>query len=531
MKKIFLNCLFLITVAIAWSSCEEANPYDGGVPSPYIFNFDLRKIYKGADVVLTTKNMAGATSIEGIVVSDHSSKNMLAGLLMVQNARNASSGDSLRGIALNVGNAAENYKVGDQVRVKVEGKILTRRDGMLQVVDIPAADIQKVSSGNVIAPNRVNADALVADPQRYESTQVTIIKATYNPSLSASDVFSGDKTLNDGFGNITLHTEATATFASTKPPFTANYTGVVVNSVKTDGAIVPQIRLRNNTTDIKPLSLSTEQQAVIITGFVSDAKGGDGNYEYIQFRATRPINFATEPFSVVTTNNAGSTNPFPVSGWAMGGTRTYKINLTSGAVAKGEFFYVGGTRKLINGAGSTDMASSKWIRAYDYVALNGEGFGTKTGGLLANSGNPSGIAVFKGTTVTAASMPVDVVFIGTGNGGNVFNAGPPAVGYRIANNDVYDAVEPVTGADQPFFKQGTNTFALIYQTADLGYFNLLGGTYDTVLGKWTKVRKQEALLMTPTTSVSEIESEYYRFIVDANGSPVRTDTIRPTLIK
>lgn len=531
MKKIFLNCLFLITVAIGWSACEKGNPYDGGVPSPYIFTFDLRKIYKEADVVLNTKNMAGASAVEGIVVSDHSTKNMLAGLLMVQNARNASAGDSLRGIAINVGDAAANYKVGDLVRVKVEGRTLTRRDGMLQIVDVPASDIEKVSSGNTIAPNRVNADAILADPQRYESTQVTIIKATYNPSLSSTDVFSGDKTLNDGFGDITLHTEAAATFASAKPPFTANYTGVVVNTVKANGKPIPQIRLRNNTTDIKPLASSTEQQAIIISGFVSDAKGGDGNYEYVQFRATRAIDFATEPYSVVTTNNAGSTNPYPTLGWAMGGTRTYKINMTSGSVAKGEFFYVGGTGKAINGAGSTSMASSKWIRSYDYVNLNGEGFGTKTSGWFANSGNPSGVAVFKGTTITAASMPVDVVFIGTGAGGNFFSPGPPAVGYRIANNDVYDAVEPVSGADQPFFKQGTNTFALAYLTADLGYFNMLGGTYSTVLGKWTKVRKQEALLMTPNTSISEIENEFYRFIVDANGSPVRTDTIRPTVIK
>ncbi|MXV16472.1 DUF5689 domain-containing protein [Hufsiella ginkgonis] len=505
MKTILLNFVLLLTVAIAWSGCEQddKNPYDGGIVSPYVFTFDLRKVYKQADVVLTTTNMSGATSIQGIVVSDHAAKNMLNGLMMVQNSRNASSGDSLRGIALNVGAAAANYMVGDLVRVKVEGRTLTRRNGILQVIDIPATDIVKVSSGNTILGNRVTTAALLADPRRYESTQVTIIKATYNPSLLATDVFSGDKLLNDGFGNITLHTEAGAAFAGAKPPFSANYTGLVVTTEGANGALVPQIRIRNNTTDLKTLSSNTEQPAIIITGFMSDVKGGDGNYEYIQFRATRAINFAAEPFSVVTTNNAG-TNPAPATGWAIGGVRSYKLDLTSGSVVKGEFFYVGGSRKLINGATSTtSMASSKWIRSFDYSTIDGDGFGTKTSGLLANSGNASGIAVFKGTAVNVSSVPVDVVFIGTGGG--LFSAGPPAAGYRVTSTDVYDAVEPVTGVDQPFYRQGTNTAAFIYLTADLGYFNQLGGTYDTVLGKWTKIRTQVGLLLTTSSPVSDIE--------------------------
>jgi hypothetical protein len=503
MKKIFLNYLVLIAVALLWSACDDKNPYDGGLASPYVFIFDLRKIHKDADVVLSSQNMAGATQVQGTVVSDHSGKNMLPGLMMIQNTRTVSSGDSLRGIALNVGSAAADYKVGDLVRVKVDGRILGRRNGMLQILDIPASDIQKVSSGNAITGNRVTSAALLADPKRYESTQVTLIKATYNPGLLPTDVFSGDKVLNDGFGNITLRTEATTTFANEKPPFSANYTGVVINTVTANGTFVPHLRIRNNTTDLKTLSSETEQPAIIITGFVSDAKGSDANYEYMQFRATRAIDFATEPFSVVTTNNAG-TNPAPAQGWAIGGMRSYKFNLTSGSVAKGEYFYVGGTRKVINGSASTtSMASSKWIRSFDYTTTDGDGFGTKTSNLLANSGNASGIAVFRGTTVTASSVPVDVIFVGTGGG--LYTAGPPAQGYRITGTDSYDAVEPVTGVEQPFYRQGTNTAAFVYQTSDLGYFNMLGGTYDTVLGKWTSVRKQVALLMTTDTPVATIE--------------------------
>jgi hypothetical protein len=92
---------------------------------------------------------------------------------------------------------------------------------------------------------------------------------------------------------------------------------------------------------------------VIITGYLVDPNGSDATYEYMQFLATRDINFAITPFSIYTTNNAGSTNPFPVQGWNTGGARTYKFNLTSGTVLKGQYFYVGGTNKFINGANST----------------------------------------------------------------------------------------------------------------------------------------------------------------------------------
>ncbi len=213
MKKILFNLVLLIAVATTWSGCDEETPYDGGIPSPSIFAFDLLKIYKQADVVLTTQNMAGANLIEGVVVSDHSGKNMPAGYLMVQNARNISSADSIRSIAISAGAAAANYKSGDIVRVKIEGKTLTRRNGMLQVVDVTEGDITKVSSGNTIPTNKATTAAILADPRRFESSLVTIAKATFNPPLAPTGTYSGDKLINDSFGDIILRTDAAAIFA------------------------------------------------------------------------------------------------------------------------------------------------------------------------------------------------------------------------------------------------------------------------------------------------------------------------------
>jgi hypothetical protein len=270
--------------------------------------------------------------------------------------------------------------------------------------------------------------------------------------------------------------------------------------------LVPQLRMRV-AKDLVVLSSTVTVMPVIISGFMSDVAGGDGNFEYIQFMATRDINFATTPYSVVVTNNANASIPtgYPANGWATGNQRTYKMNMTSGTVTKGSFFYVGGTGKTINGSGSTSMASSNWIRSFNYTTTDGDGFGLKTGGLLANSGNASGIAVFAGTNVTVASVPVDVLFVSTG--GSLFTTTPSVQGYKICNTDWYDITNPITLQEQPYYRSGGNTLNMTYTTADLGYFYVMGGEYNVGLGRWTKARNQVNVLLTKTSALSAIEGE------------------------
>ncbi|MCY1526129.1 hypothetical protein D9M68_611330 [compost metagenome] len=269
--------------------------------------------------------------------------------------------------------------------------------------------------------------------------------------------------------------------------------------------------------DIVTLSSTVDVPEAVISGFLNDPMGGDGNNEYIQFRATKDINFAETPFSIATNNNAGTAAPigFPVNGWATGQVRSYKIELKTGSVKKGEFFYVGGINKLINAASSTSIASANWIAAVNYNTVsprfNSEQptTGNATANLIANSGNSTGIALFRGLEITAATQPIDVVFIH--NGGSLFQAGPAptyGVGYRVGNTDFYDAVDPSTGINQPYFNQGTNTQRFTYVTpADSGNFYLLGGTFDTVLGKWVQARSQTIVTLTKTSTLSEIETD------------------------
>ena len=302
------------------------------------------------------------------------------------------------------------------------------------------------------------------------------------------------------------------------------------------------------------LSISSAKSQIIITGFMADPKGADakaagellvsggtekhlGGFEYIQFMATEDIDFEETPFAVITCNNPG-TSPvatYPINGWATGAVnsanpgdpptwqnKTYQINLTSGTVAKGEFFYVGGPEKRLVGFNgnvkSTDISENapieanraKWIRSFDYVGNGGDnGNGIGTTALMPNSGNPGGIAVFSiaTTPVTNASKPIDVVFWG-GTGGNMIDP-DSGNGYRITDNDLYKTVDG--GVSQPFFKQGTNVITAEKKfghptPADAGNFVKLNGVYNPTTKTWTTPRTLTFELISQTGSLADIES-------------------------
>lgn len=541
MKKNIISYLILIVSVCIWTGCKQDPNYNGGEISPYISNFDLRKLYKGTDVALNTSNMRGANSLKGVVISDHSGLNMPAGLLIIQNSRPVGNIDSLRGIAIPIGTDAANYNPGDSVLVKIEGGVLKRVDGILQITGLANDAVKRVATGRKIPTTQVTTTAILARPSDYESTLVAIVKASIDPLPLPNDTYKGDKLINDGFDDFTLRTEVTATFANATGLYNnANYNGIIFNTVDENGALKPHTRIRT----LKDVSkLESTLSAIIISGYMADPQSkSDANYEYIQFVATRDIDFAVTPYAVVTTNNAGSASPvtiFPEKGWATGEmglpnvqSRTYKFDLNAGVVKKGEFFYVGGSSKLINGEGSNSIAEAKWIKAKNYSSKttgNGDGFGSYTTNLLANSGNASGIAVFEGTTVDKDTAPIDVIFIS--DGGSIYNAAGP-YGYKIANTDFYDQVNPITLKPQPYFKMGTNTMKLSYQVpADGGFWNMLGGIYDEKIGKWKKARTQSNLKLELTSGLNAIETPATLITKDADGNEIKREEVPPTRLK
>lgn len=526
MKKTF-NYIGMLALAVTGVlGCKETNYIEGSV-SPYIANFDLRKSFKGNDITLTSEFLKGATAIKGVVVTNFTAGNAAAGLLIVQNARMVGNGvDSVRGIAVNIGDAAASYTLGDSVHINILGAKLGRKDGVLQIQGLDIAKVEKIASNRAIKVPVVNTKSLNTMPDRYESTLVTVSNAVVKPEPAEGTPIKGDHIINDGFENITLHTAQTASFANSALPPSANFTGII--SYKEDAGVKTAVVSPRTYDDVFELPL-VKPSPVIITGYMPNPAGADasadsdiGAHEYIQLMATRDIDFSVTPFSLVTTNNAGANTPtgVPTNGWATGGTRTYKFNLTSGTARKGEYFYVGGNSKLIWGilnsnttpkntasfVASTSIASAKWITSVNYAVATGD-FGSPNTNLLANSGNIAGIAVFEGTTVTSATVPLDVIMFG--GAGNFYAAGPPVIGYRITNTDYYSTINPSTRASQIVYGAGSNTNKLGFQVEQTvssgGGFVRLGGIYNTVSGRWEKSRALKNIPMALTSVLTDIE--------------------------
>lgn len=270
---------------------------------------------------------------------------------------------------------------------------------------------------------------------------------------------------------------------------------------------------------------------IVITGFMNDPRGSDspltgaisgdgyvhpGQYEYAQLMALKDINFSENNYSVVFTNT-GTPSAY---GWADGiydaaSKKVYQINLTTGSVKKGQYFYVGSHARMICSyyklIGSPQLDQSVFW-GVDYCAVpggNNNGAAKAGSGLLGNGtgktqasvvkSTPDGIAVFRGVNVTENSIPMDAIFFGTAVS---FKA------YQIPENDVYSRVNSDTGEPQTMFGEGTNTYLFPVGAQDVGEFIKLGGKVTPT--EWILPRSGVAftfnMLDLPGASVADIEN-------------------------
>ncbi len=521
MKNLKKYIIAIGAFAVMWSACKRDNHINviKSTPSEYMANFDLRRLYRGNEVTLTKQTMSEAAYIRGQVVSDHSGGNLPQGLLFVQNSKNMGGGiDSLRGIAINIGNDAANYIPGDSVHIKIEGGTLKRVNGILQITGLTTANIEKKASGITPKVAFVTAVNIATTPERYESCLIRIYSCEFEPNIGVETV-EGLKTFDDGTGNMRMNVGSNANFKTEFLPYSAIIQGLVIPTETREWQIRPRVK-----DDFTPTSLTVDASIplgptpVIITGFISDVLGGDGNYEYVQLMATQDLDFRQKSFSVIFCRNGGGLEPYagtaPEEGWATGGNRSYKFNLTRGTVAKGTFFYVGGY-KQINGSGSTSISNANWIVSKLYANEAGDdGIGLATTGLMPNSGNPAGIGVFTTTNVTPATAPIDAIFFGSSTSAtstnHVFKAasgGNPAYGYLIPNNDHYNQANGAT----PLFRWNTtinnNMFAHNTPTDNpQGTFMKLGGQYSVSTNTWTVKRARTPVSMVAAAALSQIET-------------------------
>jgi hypothetical protein len=171
-------------------------------------------------------------------------------------------------------------------------------------------------------------------------------------------------------------------------------------------------------------SISKSQNpGLIISEFLANPAGTDSPLEYVEFRASKNIDFSITPYSVVVSNNGVAT----AAGWIAGGGLTYGFSINTGSVAVGDVVYVGGSLMAPTGTK---------LRTINTGSVSGDGFGNFGSGVFGNGGaNADGIAVFAAdiATLTNTSVPVDAVFYGTGIGTATVTTG----GYELPVNDLY----------------------------------------------------------------------------------------------
>ena len=162
----------------------------------------LRALYTGSDIAL------GTYTIRGVVISDAASKNISSGSVVIQ------SGSA--GISIYFGGTVS-YSVGDSVVINTTSadSLLNYKGSLELKTHYGATKPSPVATGIVVTPQIKTIGELDASlasslgsPANIEFTLVKIAGAT-----SPGGTYSGNKTITDASGSITLYTATAAIFA------------------------------------------------------------------------------------------------------------------------------------------------------------------------------------------------------------------------------------------------------------------------------------------------------------------------------
>ncbi|WP_158638428.1 DUF5689 domain-containing protein [Panacibacter ginsenosidivorans] len=218
----------------------------------------IKSFYNGSDVTL------GSYKIGGVVISDAVAKNISSGNIVLQ--------DKDAGIKLYFGSSAAtaNFSIGDSLVVDVTGGTLQDYNGSKEIsLSSSALPSVAIATGKTITPKALTIAEIATQLPDIEYTLVTIKDAT-----ATSGIYSGNKTLTDASGSMTLYTSSTATFAGDALPTTAKtFTGycTLFGSTK-------EMMLRN-TNDV------TDGEAPPPTGdtlIISEYVEGSSNNKYLE---------------------------------------------------------------------------------------------------------------------------------------------------------------------------------------------------------------------------------------------------------
>ncbi|MBL0913728.1 MAG: hypothetical protein IBJ09_15285 [Bacteroidia bacterium] len=196
-----------------------------GAPGTLIAIRDLRAMYTGS----ATAAPAGR-KIKGTVISDRTANNLVSQNVIIQ--------DATGGITVRFG-GSHSLSLGQEVEIPLDGGTLTLYAQLMQLENMSASNVT-VLGVNPVTPRVATIQQINDSISKWESTLVRINNATVTPGPTFGSS-SGNQSMNDGTGSITLYTRAAATFASgAVPAGPATITGVVgrFNSTR-------QIQMRN----------------------------------------------------------------------------------------------------------------------------------------------------------------------------------------------------------------------------------------------------------------------------------------------
>jgi hypothetical protein len=207
--------------------------------------------------------------------------------------------------------------------------------------------------------------------------------------------------------------------------------------------------------------LPAPNPGLLISEFLADPVGVDAPFEWVELIATKSIDFALTPYTVVVANNGTATT----KGWRAGGILTYAFQISTGQVNKGDVFYVGGSSMAPTGTK---------LRVINTFTTAGDGFGNANGGGIGNGGaNADAVGVFNvaAALIDSSTVPVDAIFFGSGLGNAIVNAG--ANGYTLPTNDRYSNGNLNAGS---FLAPNSASGSHVTAT---GSFNFESGIYTT----------------------------------------------------
>ncbi|ANI89864.1 hypothetical protein A9P82_11545 [Arachidicoccus ginsenosidimutans] len=266
----------------------------------------IRALYKGNNIRLGSNYTVG-----GVVISDAASKNISSGSFVLQ------SGNS--GISVYAGGTI-NYNIGDSVVLELTASdsLLSYQGALELKLHYGVALPNVVASGKVIAPVIKTIEEITSslakplgDAENMEFTLVQI-----NNASVPNSTFSGNKTLSDTSGSISLYTLSSAVFAgNTLPEGYQNWIGYAHNY-----NAAPEFSIRN-TNDI---TASSDSSATVGTSFTatydfSDVSASSGATDPTPPPVVDGLHFDNFIAKNVSDNSSAS-GRFSFKSWSTGAT-------------------------------------------------------------------------------------------------------------------------------------------------------------------------------------------------------------------